>query len=62
MRTCTECQHQSSTGYCEFPLPLWVRVQLLSPMRGETMANYVPKGYAAGHDCPTFSPREEAQP
>ena len=43
--------------YCEFPLPYWIKRELLHPLTGGgALANAVLK--VTGEDCPTW---EEAQ-
>lgn len=65
MRTCTECRYAVKTNMpklvrCEYHVPVWMKRELLSPQVGGELADHLSE--YDQHDCPTFSPREEAQP
>ena len=54
---CLRCIHHKN-DCCEFPLPVWVRSQLLGPFTGNSLANYLPNGYVDSVHCPTFKEKE----
>lgn len=65
MKSCRECVHGVQISQklirCDFPLPIWLNRELLSPMVGGELADHMNADYFGHHECPTYQPREERE-
>jgi hypothetical protein len=65
MKLCKDCVHAVAVEAaqlirCDFPLPIWVKREMLSSLLGGELADHV-NGEYCYHNCPTYQPREERE-
>lgn len=63
MKSCRDCVHAEKVDgsqliRCNFPLPVWIKRELLSPLVAGELADHMNAGYY-GAGCPTYQPRDE---